>query len=208
MKYFIDFEFIEGFHKPMFGKRRHFIDLISVGICSLDGRQYHAISSEYNYRDASQWVKENVIIPLYTQTVHGDRRNVTDADTFHKEFGYPNSHIAAKLLEFIYEREEVDYHIGILGNKKAERVNSNIELIGYYSAYDHVLLCSLFGTMMDLPKGFPMYTTDLIQKVSQFASDPDRWIEKNVQPAENEHNALSDAKWTRDLWAALPNSLK
>jgi len=24
MKYFIDTEFIEGFHKPLFGKRRHF----------------------------------------------------------------------------------------------------------------------------------------------------------------------------------------
>lgn len=32
MKYFLDTEFIEGFHKPLFGKRRHFIDLISIAI--------------------------------------------------------------------------------------------------------------------------------------------------------------------------------
>ena len=32
MKYFFDTEFIEGFHKPLFGKRRHHIDLISIGI--------------------------------------------------------------------------------------------------------------------------------------------------------------------------------
>ena len=61
MKYFIDTEFIEGFHKPMSGKRRHFIDLISIGIIAEDGREYYAISKEYNYDDASNWVKENVI---------------------------------------------------------------------------------------------------------------------------------------------------
>lgn len=45
MKYFIDTEFIEGFHKPMFGKRRHFIDLISIGIVSEDNRAFYFISS-------------------------------------------------------------------------------------------------------------------------------------------------------------------
>ena len=35
------------------------------------------------------------------------------------------------------------------------------ELWGWYSAYDHVILCQLFGRMIDLPKGWPMYTKDL-----------------------------------------------
>ena len=48
MKYFIDCEFIEGFHKPLFGKRRHFIDLISIGIVCEDGREYYAISKEFD----------------------------------------------------------------------------------------------------------------------------------------------------------------
>lgn len=59
MKYFIDTEFIEGFHKPMFGKRRHFIDLISIGIVREDGRTYSAISNEYQYKDAYKWVLKN-----------------------------------------------------------------------------------------------------------------------------------------------------
>ena len=56
MKYFIDTEFIEGFHKPLFGKRRHFIDLISIGIVAEDGREYYAISNGYRYKDADKWV--------------------------------------------------------------------------------------------------------------------------------------------------------
>lgn len=65
MNYYFDCEFIEGFHKPLFGKRRHHIDLISIGIVCEDGRRYYAISKEYNFNDASDWVKENVIIQIY-----------------------------------------------------------------------------------------------------------------------------------------------
>ncbi len=43
MKYFLDQEFHEGFHKPIFGKKRHFIDLISIGIVSEDDRKFYAI---------------------------------------------------------------------------------------------------------------------------------------------------------------------
>ena len=39
----------------------------------------------------------------------------------------------------------------------------NTNLYGYYSAYDHVVLCKTFGTMMNLPEGMPMYTRDLQQ---------------------------------------------
>jgi len=66
-KYFIDFEFIEGFKKPILGKRRHFIDMISVGIICEDGREYYAISNEWRYKDADKWVKENVIHKLPLQ---------------------------------------------------------------------------------------------------------------------------------------------
>jgi len=67
MKYFIDTEFIEGFKKPLFGKSRHFIDLISIGIKCEDGREYYAVSNEFNSNDADQWVKDNVISKLYDE---------------------------------------------------------------------------------------------------------------------------------------------
>ena len=84
MKYFIDTEFIEGFHKPLFGKKRHFIDLISIGIVAEDGREYYAISKEYNYNDASDWVKENVITPIYREQIPAFKQQLMELKTFHK----------------------------------------------------------------------------------------------------------------------------
>src|SRR6202000_48290 len=102
MKYFLDTEFIEGFHKPLFGKRRHFIDLISIGIVSEDNRALYFISSEYKYKDADPWVRENVIIPAYKNVVHGDNRNAYSADFFHLTYGSRLKDIRNAILAFVY----------------------------------------------------------------------------------------------------------
>jgi hypothetical protein len=209
MRYFIDFEFIEGFHKPLFGKKRHFIDMISVGIYCEDGRSYHALSSEYRYKDASDWVKDNIIIPIYRQGVHGDARNVHTAESFHKWFGKPNKKIAEEIYLFCLEGEKRQ-PMGI-GNP----YEPVVEFYGYYANYDWVLFCSLYGRMIDLPAGYPMYCRDLKQMLDecygyQENKYPDEirlesWLKfvkahpeypKNTQ----EHNALADAKWNYDLY--------
>lgn len=74
-----------------------------------------------------------------------------------------------------------------------------IELWGYYSAYDHVLLCKLLGPrMIDLPAGFPRITYDL----RQYANLNGILIEKGIR--DDDHHALSDARWIRkvffDIW--------
>lgn len=55
MRYFHDWEFIED------GRT---IDPISVGIAAEDGREYYAISSEFDEGRASMWVVENVLRKL------------------------------------------------------------------------------------------------------------------------------------------------
>jgi hypothetical protein len=92
------------------------------------------------------------------------------------------------------------------------------EFYAYYADYDWVLLCSLFGSMMQLPPGFPMYCKDLKQY-------KDEAIEKGIYHTEgattkedlsivfealegypinkSEHSALSDAKWNYDLYKFL-----
>lgn len=74
------------------------------------------------------------------------------------------------------------------------------EIWGYFCDYDWVVLCQLYGRMIDLPKGFPFWCRDLKQLMQ------DRGIEKKDLPAENaakEHNALADACWIRDAYAAI-----
>lgn len=51
-KYFMDTEFIEY---------PNTIDLISIGIVCEDGREYYAISNEFDESKADKWVKENVL---------------------------------------------------------------------------------------------------------------------------------------------------
>ncbi len=71
------------------------------------------------------------------------------------------------------------------------------ELWGYYSAYDHVVFCQLFGTMMDLPPGFPMYTRDIKQWCDQLGNP------RLPEQGKGEHNALSDARWNKLAWEFL-----
>lgn len=71
------------------------------------------------------------------------------------------------------------------------------EFWGYYADYDWVALCQLFGRMLDLPKGFPMFCLDLKQWAHQLG---------NPQPPEQgkgEHHALADARWNRDVYRFL-----
>jgi hypothetical protein len=77
---------------------------------------------------------------------------------------------------------------------------SEPEFWGYYSAYDHVVLCQLFGTMMDLPKGWPYYTRDLRQWADSLGiTKPlDQFV-----AAETEHHALADARWNQEVYRFL-----
>jgi len=217
MKYFLDTEFIEGFHKPLFGKRRHFIDLISIGIVAEDGREYYAISSEYDYHKADNWVKDNVIHKLYCQTIHGDNRNRFRADRFHKTFGKTNKQIAQEVFEFCTQDE--------ITLEKAKYYDitykyCDIEFYAYYADYDWVVFCSLFGRMIDLPNGFPMYCKDLKQELDNYVSKV-RMLkintmdisheyqldiiktDPNYPKQENEHSAIDDAKWNMELFNFL-----
>jgi hypothetical protein len=70
------------------------------------------------------------------------------------------------------------------------------EFWAYYADYDWVALCQVFGTMMDLPKGWPMYCRDVKQLCDDLGNP------KLPEQTSTEHNSLFDARWTRDshLW--------
>jgi 3' exoribonuclease, RNase T-like len=229
MKYFIDFEFIEGFHKPLFGKKRHFIDLISVGIVAEDGREYYAISNEFRRKDADKWVNENVIDKIegelfQKQTPFEKTHFNFGLKTLLKWFGKSNLTIAREIKEFCNQDMVIDntsYPV--------------IEFNGYYADYDWVLFCSLFGKMIDLPNAFPMYCKDLKQLLDEklmtkysvnnteitllYSTLNPKWIveirsietlEEKIEyiktfvtdypKQENEHNALADARWNQKLY--------
>lgn len=227
-RYFFDCEFIEGFHKPLFGKRRHFIDLISIGIACEDGRVYYAISNEFNPKDANEWVRQNVFLPMVGNAIVDGTSNERELirvkgnniGAIQKIYGKSNKQIAIDIINFIYPESpyfdiRIDTQIRSDG-KYTDKKYLNPSFYAYYADYDWVLFCSLFGRMIDLPRGFPMHCIDLKQTLDERAVSNNRFNSFKGQSAieflkghadypqqTNEHNALADAKWNYELYKFL-----
>lgn len=71
------------------------------------------------------------------------------------------------------------------------------EVWAYYADYDWVALCQLYGRMIDLPKGWPMFCRD-VKQLADSKGNP-----KLPEQASAEHDALADARWARDAWNYL-----
>jgi hypothetical protein len=80
------------------------------------------------------------------------------------------------------------------------------EFWAYYASYDWVVLCQLYGTMMDLPKGWPMYCNDLQQTLDRLPYDL-RSAVRLPDPPITEHHALADARWVRDTCLVVDEML-
>lgn len=177
-RYFYDCEFHED------GRT---IDLLSIGIAADDGREYYAIHAEADWTRASAhpWLPDNVLAHLPGEWA---MRRPGGVGASRPEFRPDRRHPAVKV------REQIAEEVAAFLTAKSTDWRDN-ELWAYYAAYDHVALCQLWGTMMDLPTGVPMFTNDLEQTVYEL-EQARRTI---VNPAQtDEHHALADARWN---WA-------
>lgn len=77
------------------------------------------------------------------------------------------------------------------------RPDEHPQFWAYYGDYDWVALCQLYGTMMDLPKGWPMFAMD-VKQLAVSVGNP--FLPEQTG---TEHNALEDARWTREAWLFL-----
>lgn len=73
------------------------------------------------------------------------------------------------------------------------------EFWAYYADYDWVVLCQLYGRMVDLPKGWPMFCRDVQQVRAE------KGVEELPKMTGTEHNALDDAVWTKAAHKYLSN---
>lgn len=246
MKYYIDTEFIEDFYTPLLGKARHFIDLISIGIVAEDGREYYAISNEFNRKDASDWVKENVlnrlIFPMpidkfkyefdsefqqhvwydnkitgfvssYSNTYYTKITSFQELMVWHRKMSpKSNSQIAKEIIEFIHN-EPIKTHkylnTVVLSEESKDSIrrgHTTPEFYGYYADYDWVLFCSLFGRMIDLPKGFPMYCKDLKQMLDEKVDKKEWYYGRDIWS--NTRDAGDDRLQEKDRPATFEEKLE
>lgn len=92
--------------------------------------------------------------------------------------------------------------IGEMLRKFVEReaAGEKAQFYGYYCAYDWVVLCQLFGSMVRLPKSFPKFAWDL-KALSVQLGDADL-----PKKPEIVHSALYDARWIKEAWISLMQS--
>lgn len=177
MRIFYDTEFLED------GET---ITLISIGMVAQDGRTYYAVNDQLAARGwkgwrlrrrirKHQWLMQNVIPSL--PKPHGDWNlhmpkrwlfNYLDPAVKSKD------RIAREIRDFVLgtDPDQLPY----------------VELWAWYGAYDHVALSQLFGRMIDLPEGMPMWTNDLKQEAERLGNPT------LPEQADGVHNALADAQ--------------
>jgi hypothetical protein len=167
MKYYYDCEFEEN---------GTCIIPISIGFVSEDNRELYLVNKGYieSYKNLESyewrgqqstvfpWLCENVIDPI----IHSDTEL-----TPYEQWG-------EKVWAFISDN-----------GKYLER--DQIELWGWYAAYDHVMLAQIYGPMIQLPKPIPMFTKEI---ENDRRGQRKIWRDSEKYPL---HNALADAKYQK-----------
>lgn len=175
--FFYDTEFLE--RGP-----EHPIDLISLGMVRRrDGALYYVVNSEFDMQlgwhwagaNEDYWLRRNVLsqLPLERTSTHDlvlDSRGTPKLDLTHPAVK-SRAQIRHDLMNFF----ELGHRI-------------NRRLWAWYADYDHVVLSQLWGTMVQLPYGMPMFTHDLKQVVDM-AGNPEM-----PRQTKGFHNALTDAE--------------
>src|ERR1051325_11364978 len=111
-RYFYDCEFIED------GRT---VELVSIGVVDEYGREFYAVSTEFDASRAVPWVRRNVVdkLPAPADRAWRSRERIRD-----------------DLFAFLTEPMGPD---------------DDMELWAWYAAYDHVVLAQLWGAMPALP---------------------------------------------------------
>ena len=160
------------------------IELISLGMVCDDGREYYAVNRDMPARRIKKhkWLMENVVPHL--PRGHGDRRL-----TMPKRWLFDYADPAVKPRALIADNVEAFI-----------RATPDVELWANYGAYDHVGLAQLWGPMIALPSGVPMFTHDIQQEARRLGIG---WNELPQQQGA-EHNALADARHNQTVrrWLA------
>lgn len=176
MRIFLDTEFVED------GRT---IDLISVGMVSETGQSFYRQNANADLRKANSFVRDYVI-PKLTPCPggHPPKSHMSGPCPYSGCDWKPTYHLKREIVEWV---------------KLQCTPGEKPEFWGYYADYDWVVLCQLYGPMIALPTGWPMYCRDLKQLCDDLGN-PDL-------PAEgkSEHNSLADAWWNARAWAFLDN---
>ena len=188
--------------------------------------EYYAICNEFDLEEAwsNVWLKDNILIPITEELserelalrkeIASDNLNL-QSSRFTIWIGKPTFKDFKRL---IMKYGKTKARIAIEIKDFCASTNDGIpcfsvpKFYGYYSSYDWVVICQLYGKLDYLPKGFPMYCNDLKQTLEEKWSpfqDNYRSLEGHPDSSKKEssHNSINNAKWNKHLYEFL-NRLK
>lgn len=182
MKIYVDFEFLELPNKPL--------RMISGAFVREDGEELYFINEDilYNidFHDdllEHEWLKANVL-PLLPIEWNKDK---TDFGMMIYDNVISPYKIRQRLIKFLNDAMIADPH-------------GEIDLWGWYSAYDFVCYAQIFDRMIDIPYNFPWHINDMRQEWQRLGKPlgfPDQ--DKGL------HNALADARHMKKMHDYLIN---
>jgi len=209
MRYWLDTEFDEKklFQSASSNLEMMTIDLISIGIVAEDGRELYLQSSRFSPQIVSDWVRDNVLphLSLCPHAKYYSEHTVFGDHIYHFERGQCTFEEKAKgITGFSGVKMPDAYLIGAHADcywRTKEQIKNELvafmdtekygypELVGWCSAYDFVVFCQLWGTMMDVPRFIPHYMQDIQSLLDKESITDDMLPEQEGQA----HNALADA---------------
>ncbi len=175
MRIFLDTEFIED------GRT---IEPLSIGMVREDSKEYYAEVANLTLLKPNEWVYTNVIPHL---------KSWETTQTTPKILGRLSTSKGAKIREVV-RQEIIDFCDG----------EQDPEFWGYFADYDWVLLCQLFGTMMDLPNRWPKYCLDIRQEMEVQGITKSQMISRIGEGEDEEgHDALTGARYHKKIYSTL-----
>jgi hypothetical protein len=167
------------------------IGLISIGMVTEDGREYYAVASDAPWGEIRKhdWLLRNVVPSLPVTSRKSLEGYCANSPNTFPRSGV--SYVGPDLTDTRVKPRQV------IANEVRDFIRGDdpemlpyVELWADYAAYDHVALCQLWGTMMQLPEGIPMWTHDLQQEAGRLG------VTKRLPPlpGATAHNALDDAR--------------
>ncbi len=188
MKIFFDTEFrTRGFET----------ELISIGMVDENDNKFYAISNEFDFDLTwdDEWLKENVLIPMYKEHNDDDLLSLGLSDEENKilikdiidEYGFSIEEIKEGIIEYV--------------------TDPTPEFYAYYASTDFTMLYGIFGGMLEMPVNYPQHVMCLKQMMEHLDLSND-WKTKVCTDPIGNHNALVDAEWNKKLYGCIIRKIK
>ena len=195
-------------------------------------REQTSFEKQNNFEGREYWLRNNVLKPIWEELQYKEYRETSN--DIKKDYFKILDELPEAERKYFYVKNMLDFGNGVFcysdfkrlinkygkTNKQiAEEIEDFVngigldisigygdkEFYGYFSDYDWVVFCQLYGTMNELPKGFPMFCFDIQQQIEEYKINKDLLL-KEV-PQINCHNALQDAHWNFNAYKWIKNKI-